>query len=162
MFGKKEDINLTQLKVGYTLKTQGVTWEIVEHTDYDWGPDGKSIEYKVRAQSRREAFIEVERFEGDYEIYFSEQTTLDSATIEDAIVSESIVFNGDAYKREEHYRGASKNNTLGTSWLNVETHLFYSENDLLLNIEIFDGETPNVYFGKEIKAKDLKNINPKS
>ncbi len=160
MFGNSNDIQLTALRVGTTFKYKSTTWEIIEVSDYDWGVDGKSIEYKIRSKNNSEAFLEVERHQGDYEIYFSESVIIPEETLKDGIATKFIIYDGQEYEQEEHYRGSSKNQTLGGSWEKTEVFMFYASDDTILTIEKSRDETLAVYSGIEVKEKALKNIKP--
>ncbi|WP_299674510.1 DUF4178 domain-containing protein [uncultured Dokdonia sp.] len=158
MFGNNNDVQLTNLRVGTTFKYKSNAWEIIEVSDYDWGVDGKSTEYKIRSKNNSEAFLEVERHQGDYEIYFSEQITLPEETLKDSIATKFIIYDGQEYEQEEHYRGSFKNQTLGGSWERIEVFMFYASDDSIITIEKSQDETLTVYAGVEIKEKALKSI----
>lgn len=158
MFGKKEDHNLIKLKEGDTLKVQGHTWIIKELVDYDWGVDGKSIEYKIQTSDGQIAYLEVERYEGDYEIIFNTPASFTTMTLEEAINSKSIVYNGILFDLDEQYQGSAKNQTLPTSWENVKNYIFYNESEEMIIIEIFAGKDPEAFYGLGIKEKSIKNI----
>lgn len=160
MFGNKEEIALNALRVGTTFKYKSTPWEVIELSDYDWGVDGKSIEYKIRSKNNNEAFLEVERYQGAYEIYFSESVLIPDETLKDGIATKFIIYDGKEYEQEEHYRGSCKNQTLGTSWEKTEVFMFYASDDTLLTIEKEKDGTLAVYYGVELKEKALKNIKP--
>ena len=143
---------------GTTFKYKSTAWEIIEVSDYDWGVDGKSIEYKIRSKNNSEAFLEVERHQGDYEIYFSESVIIPEETLKDGIATKFIIYDGQEYEQEEHYRGSCKNQTLGSSWEKTEVFMFYASDDTILTIEKSRDETLAVYSGIEVKEKALKNI----
>jgi len=158
MFGSSNNIQFTNLKIGTTFKYKSSTWEITEISDYDWGVDGKSIEYKIHSKNNDEAFLEVERHQGDYEIYFSQSISLPEETLKDSIATKFIIYNGQEYEQEEHYRGSCKNQTLGGSWEKIEVFMFYASDDTIITIEKSHDETLTVYSGVEVKEKALKNI----
>ena len=157
MFGNKEDIQLNNLRVGTTFKYKSTSWEIIELSDYDWGVDGKSIEYKIRSNNS-EAFLEVERYQGGYEIYFSESISLPEETLKDSIATKFIIYDGQEYEQKEHYRGSCKNQTLGGSWEKTEVFMFYASDDSILTIEKTKEETLVPYKGIEVKEKAIKSI----
>ena len=158
MFGNKNELQLNSLSLGTTFKYKSNTWEIIEISDYDWGVDGKSVEYKIRSKNNSEAFLEVERHQGDYEIYFSESIEIPQETLKDGMATKIMIYDGQEYEQEEHYRGSSKNQTLGTSWEKTEVFMFYASDDTLLTIEKTKDETLSVYYGVEVKKKAIKNI----
>ena len=158
MFGNSNNIQLSSLRVGTTFKYKSTAWEIIEVSDYDWGVDGKSIEYKIRSKNNSEAFLEVERHQGDYEIYFSESVIIPEETLKDGIATKFIIYDGQEYEQEEHYKGSCKNQTLGSSWEKTEVFMFYASDDTILTIEKSRDETLAVYSGIEVKEKALKNI----
>ena len=158
MFGNNNNIQLTNLRVGTTFKYKSTTWEIAEVSDYDWGVDGKSIEYKIRSKNGSNAFLEVERYQGDYEINFSESILLPEETLKDAISTKFIIYDGQEYEQEEHYRGSVKNQTLGGNWERIESFMFYASDDSIITIEKSSDETLEVFHGVEVKEKALKNI----
>jgi len=158
MFNKEEAHNLMQLKEGYTLKVQATTWSIKEIVEYDWGVEGKSIEYTIISNNGETAYLEVERYEGDYEITFATPANLTSMTLEEAISTKSIVYNGVFFEMEEQYQGAVKNQTLQTSWTNVKNYIFYDEDETMVVIESLKGEEHKAYYALPIKEKSIKNI----
>lgn len=157
MFGNKDDIQLNNLRVGTTFNYKSTSWEVIELSDYDWGVDGKSIEYKIRSNNS-EAFLEVERHQGGYEIYFSESIPLPEETLKDGLATKILIYDGQEYEQEEHYRGSCKNQTLGGSWEKTETFMFYASDDSIITIEKTNDKTLVVYYGVEVKEKALKNI----
>lgn len=161
MFGNNNDVQLTNLRVGTTFKYKNTSWEVVEISDYDWGVDGKSIEYKIRSKNTTEAFLEVERYQGDYEMYYSESVLIPEETLKDGIATKFIIYDGQEYEQEEHYRGSCKNQTLGGSWEKTEVFMFYASDDSIITIEKSKDETLAVYYGVEVKEKALKNIKSK-
>lgn len=158
MFGHKNDIQLNNLRLGTSFKYKNNAWEIIEISDYDWGVDGKSVEYKIRSKNNSEAFLEVERYQGDHEIYFSESIEIPQETLKDGITTKMMIYDGQEYEQEEHYTGSSKNQTLGTSWEKTEVFMFYASDDTLLTVEKTKNDTLRVYYGVEVKEKALKNI----
>ena len=160
MFGNKDEVQLNNLRVGATFKYKSTSWEIIELSDYDWGVDGKSIEYKIRSNNS-EAFLEVERYQGGYEIYFSESISLPEETLKDGIATKFIIYDGQEYEQEEHYRGSCKNQTLGSSWEKTETFMFYASDKSIITIEKIKDETLVAYCGVEVKEKALKSIKSK-
>lgn len=161
MFGNNNDVQLTNLRVGTTFKYKNTSWEVVEISDYDWGVDGKSIEYKIRSKSNVEAFLEVERYQGGYEMYYSESILIPEETLKDGIATKFIIYDGQEYEQEEHYRGSCKNQTLGGSWEKTEVFMFYASDDSIITIEKSKDEALAVYYGVEVKEKALKNIKSK-
>lgn len=158
MFGKKESHNLIQLLEGYSLKTQGDRWSIKEITDYDWGVDGKSIEYTIVSNNGQTAYLEVESYDGNYEIMFSVSAGFTTMTLEEAINTKSIVYNGSLFELEEQYQGATKNQTLQTSWENVKNYIFYNEDEVMIIIEAIIGKEYKAYYSQTITEKEIKNI----
>ncbi|MEP0263136.1 DUF4178 domain-containing protein [Dokdonia sp.] len=160
MFGKREGINLVGLRTGTTFKYNNTLWEIIEISDYDWGVDGKSIEYKIRSKNNIEAFLEVERHQGDYELYYSEGIHLSEEVVADGVSSKFIIHDGKEFELEEQYRGSCKNQTLGGSWEKTETYMFYAHDKTILTIEKINNTDLSAYYGSEVKEKALKNIKP--
>lgn len=156
MFWNKKNPDLHQLKVGTSLKTQKEQWTVIELTNYDWNVDGKSVEYLLRSGNGREAFLEVERFEGADEIYFSVAVALQEDILKEAIATENITFENHNFELDESYNGAFKNETLMTSWRPVESYLFYDHDDMMITIEVIEKTKYQAYYGEEITEKDLK------
>ena len=160
MFGNKDEVQLNNLRVGASFKYKSTSWEVIELSDYDWGVDGKSIEYKIRSNNSK-AFLEVERYQGEYEIYFSESISLPEETLKDGIATKFIIYDGQEYEQEEHYRGSCKNQTLGGSWEKTEAFMFYASDKSIITIEKINEETLVAYYGVEVKEKALKSIKSK-
>ena len=79
-------------------------------------------------------------------------------TLEEAISTKSIVYNGVFFEMEEQYQGAVKNQTLQTSWTNVKNYIFYDEDETMVVIESLKGEEHKAYYALPIKEKSIKNI----
>jgi len=156
MFWNKKDYDLNKLQLGITLKVQKEKWTIIEISNYDWNVDGKSVEYLLRSGDGREAFLEVERFEGENEIYFSEAISIERNEMEQAIKESNINYESINFKLEEHYSGAFKNETLMTSWRAVDSYLFYNFNDMMITIEVIEKTKFQAYYGKELSGSDIK------
>lgn len=156
MFWNKKNPDLNKLTVGTTLKFQKEKWEVMEISNYDWNVDGKSVEYLLRSEDGREAFLEVERFEGENEIYFSEAVSIEDRLLKTALEDESMLYEGTNFELDEHYNGAFKNETLMTSWRPVESYLFYDFNDMMITIEVIEKTKFQAYYGQEITENDLK------
>lgn len=158
MFDKKEPHNLLQLKEGYSLTVQNNKYVIKEVIDYDWGVDGKSTEYAIKADNETITYLEVERYDGDYEITHTTPVSLTDFTLREAINSKSIVYNSVVFELEEQYQGATKNQTLQSSWENVKNYIFYSEAEEMIIIEAFAGKELKAYYGQTVQEKTIKNI----
>jgi len=158
MFGKKETIKLDKLKEGYTFKLFKTVWTVLAIGEYDWRGDGRSIEYTIGSSSTEKAYLEVEFLKDDYEIYYSEQVSIDFALLQDALVSKSIIYNSKEFSLEEHYKGAYKNLSEHSSWEHLESSLFYSEDEDILTIEKWEDDSLEVFFGEEVSSKKIKNI----
>lgn len=158
MFGKKDDIHLNNFRVGTTFKYNSTSWEVIEISDYDWGVDGKSIEYKIRSKNNSEAYLEVERYQGEYEIFYSESIHLSSDVISDGVSSKFIIYDGKEFELEETYQGSCKNQTLGGSWEKSQVYMFYAHDKTILTVERRNNTDLMAYYGSEIKEKTLKNI----
>lgn len=157
MFGKSESFELDKLRVGYTFKFQNVKWEIREVGEYDWRGDGRSIEYKIQSKNNEMAFLEVERYRGNIEVYFSEEITIDSSILETAIQEKSMLYLAKAFSLEENYRGVYKNITNGGSWEDLESYIFYQK-DRMFTIEKWADGSYASFYGMELKTSAIKNI----
>ena len=155
MFKKKSPIDLRTLPVKSKIRYNKTNWIIHEFSYYDWGIDGRSVEYKIIANNRT-AYIEVERHDNTYEIYFSELVSINQTELESAIQTKTIHYNGDQFILDQHYNGSVKNETLGESWAKVKTYMFYSEKNTILTIEKIADLEFCAYFGLEISERDLK------
>ncbi|WP_346881903.1 DUF4178 domain-containing protein [uncultured Algibacter sp.] len=160
MFGNKEEFRLDKLKEGYTLKLKKETWTISEIAEYDWGGDGRSIEYIMTSKGGEEAYLEVEFLKGDYEIYYSQAISIESHILEDAIKTKETFIFDNLFKLEEQYKGAYKNLTKRGSWENLQSYMFYNNDDEILTIEDWGENKYEVFYGEEVKAKNIKNITP--
>lgn len=158
MFGKREDYKLDKLREGFSFKLKKQIWKIVEIGEYDWGGDGRSIEYHIENENNDKAFLEVEYLKGDYEVYFSQAISIESYILKDAINTEETVFSGDQFVLEEQYKGAYKNLTNRTSWENLKSYMFYNKNEDILTVEDWGDDKYEAFYGEEIKVKNIKNI----
>lgn len=158
MFGKKEVHKLDKLREGFSFKLKTKVWNIIEVGEYDWNGDGRSIEYNLETRNGEKAFLEVEFLKGEYEVYFSQQIALESYIIKDAISSKEIVFSGDQFILEEHYKGVYKNLTIRSNWEDLKSYMFYNERDSILTIEDWGDEKYEAFYGEEIKPNKIKNI----
>jgi hypothetical protein len=156
MFWNKKNPDLNKLTLGTSLKTQKDTWTVTEISNYDWGVDGRSVEYLLKSNNGREAYLEVERFEGENEIYFSEVVSIERSLLEQAIENADIIFKDTNFELDEHYNGSFKNETLMTSWKPVESFLFYDLNDMMITIEVIENAKFQAFYGKEITENDIK------
>lgn len=158
MFGKKENYKLDKLQEGFTFKLKGKLWKIIEIGEYDWSGDGRSIEYNLEDKNRNKAFLEVEYLKGNYEVYFSQEVSIESYMLKEAVNKEEVVFSGNKFRLEEQYKGAYKNLTNRTSWENLKSYMFYNEEDDILTIEDWGNDTYEAFYGEEIKVSKIKNI----
>lgn len=156
MFWNKKNPDLNKLSIGTNLKIKKEKWTVSELSNYDWNVDGKSVEYLLRSSDGREAFLEVERFEGDNEIYFSEAVFIEDHVLKTAIKENKVLYAGNNFELDEHYNGAFKNETLMTSWRPVESYLFYDFDDMMITIEVIERTKFQAYYGQEINEKDIK------
>ena len=162
MFGKKENFRLDKLREGFTLKLKNTVYKIIEIGEYDWNGDGRSIEYIIKSKDNNEqAFLEVEFFKGDFEIYFSKAVFVDIEILKDALKTQEIVFQGHQFFLEEHYKGAYKNLTNRASWKSLSSYMFFNNKRKNLTIEHWEDNTYEVFYGEKIKTKNIKNITPK-
>lgn len=162
MFGRKnnEEHNLENLQEGYTLTCNTIHWKIVEITKYDWSVDGRSVEYKLESPKEGyEAYLEVGRHQGEYEIYFTEEVDIDRNIIIDGIRNRYMEYMEQKYNLEEEYKGASKNETLFENWDSVRSYVFYAPDEALLNVELRNERDYTVFYGFELDETDLKKIN---
>lgn len=157
MFGKSESFELDKLRVGFTFKFQKVEWEILEVGEYDWRGDGRSIEYKIQSKNNEIAYLEVERYRGDIEVYFSEEITIDSSILENAIQEKSMIYLAKEFSLEENYRGVYKNITNSGSWEDLESYIFYKK-DMMFTIEKWADGSYASFCGMELKKSAIKNI----
>jgi hypothetical protein len=156
MFWNKKNPDLNKLALGTGLKTQKEKWTVTEISNYDWGVDGRSVEYLLTSGSGKEAYLEVERFEGENEIYFSEVVSIERNILEQAIKDAGIIFKDINFELDEHYNGSFKNETLMTSWRPIESYLFYDLNDIMISIEVIEKTKFQAYYGKELNKNDIK------
>jgi hypothetical protein len=156
MFWNKKNPDLNKLRIGTILKIKKEKWTVSELSNYDWNVDGKSVEYLLRSNDGREAFLEVERFEGENEIYFSEAVKIEEQELKIAIKEKIIHYESITFEQDEYYTGAFKNETLMTSWRSVESYLFYAFNDMMITIEVIEKTKFQAYYGQEINEKDIK------
>lgn len=156
MFWNKSNPDLNQLPLETSLKINKEKWKVAEISTYDWSVDGKSIEYLLRSGDGREVFLEVERVDGENEIYFSEKISISRETLEQAIREEEISYEGVNFELEERYNGAFKNETLMTSWRAVGSFLFYDFNEMILTIEVVENSKFQAYYGKQLHESDIK------
>ncbi len=160
MFSKKENSKLDKLQEGYTLKIKEIIWVITEIAEYDWGSNGRSIEYTITSKDKNEnAFLEVEVIKGNYEVYFSKTAFIDHTVLKAAIDTKEIHYLGNVFLLEEDYKGAYKNLTNGGSWEKLESFMFYNKNEAILTIEDWGEHNFEAFYGEEIKAKNIKHIN---
>lgn len=155
MFWNKKNPDLNKLSIGTNLKIKKEKWTVSELSNYDWNVDGKSVEYLLRSSDGREAFLEVERFEGENEIYFSETVKIQDEELKTATKERIINYKGVTFEQDEYYNGAFKNETLMTSWRPVESYLFYDFNDMMITIEVIEKIKFQAYYGQQINEKDI-------
>jgi hypothetical protein len=156
MFWNKKNPDLNKLALGTGLETQKEKWTVTEISNYDWGVDGRSVEYLLTSGGGREAYLEVERFEGENEIYFSEAVSIKRNILEEAIKNTNLIYKDTNFELDEHYNGSFKNETLMTSWRPLESYLFYDFNDMIITIEVIEKTKFQAYYGKEITENDIK------
>ncbi|WP_438961087.1 DUF4178 domain-containing protein [Nonlabens sp.] len=156
MFWNKKKVDFNLFKEGIEITIRKQKWIITEICNYDWNVDGKSIEYLIKNKDGEERFLEVERHEGAYELYFSEAILLDDQDMKTAIQDGFITFNGEVYDLEESYTGAFKNETTMSSWTPVESYLFYNNEEVMITIEITEQKSYSAFYGIEMKESDIQ------
>jgi len=156
MFGNTDEYQLNKLRVGFTFKYNKQTWKIIEVGEYSWNTGEISTEYTIESQGVK-AFLEVEFYKGDYELYYSEQIYINDTFLEDAIQSETIMYLGKEFELEETYQGSYKSLTTATSRERLTTHLFYYKSEMV-TIEKWGDDSYEVFYGEEVKKKKIKSI----
>jgi len=156
MFGNIDDIKLNKLRVGFTFNLNREHWEITEVGEYSWNTGEMSTEYTIKNNTNTIAYLEVEIYKGEYEIYFSEEVFLDDTVLKSAIEAETIIYNDKEFYLEETYKGSYKNMTTRSSRERLENFIFYNKKQMI-TIEIWDDEM-QVFYGETIKKKSIKKI----
>lgn len=158
MFGfNSKKYDLDKLKVGYTFTLYNTNWKVKEIGEYDWRMDNSSKEYTIQS-SNKKAFLEVELYQGKFEVTYTEKVQIDEAFLIDAIQSKQIIFNNKLYELDKTYTGDYKNLTTHSVRENLESHLFYAEDEELLTVEKWGDGSYEAFLGEELKAKRIKNI----
>jgi len=156
MFGNNDNFELNKLKVGYTFTYDKTHWTIKEVGEYNWKTGEISVEYTITDNLSRTAFLEVEIYKGEFELYFSEETVMDKNTINNALESEVLEFMGKEYELDETYEGSYKSLTERSSRERLKSHVYYHKKKMF-TIEEWNDDT-QVFYGEELKKKHIKNI----
>jgi len=156
MFGNTEKYQLNKLQVGFTFSYKKQTWLIKEVAEYHWKTGEISTEYTIENNGKT-AYLEVEFYQGDYEVYYSEVIYIDDTFLIDAIENNTIMYLGKEFELEETYQGSYKSLTNKSSRERLTSYLFYNKENMV-TIEAWDDETFEVFYGEEIKKKKIKNI----
>ncbi|MGB1041884.1 MAG: DUF4178 domain-containing protein [Tenacibaculum sp.] len=156
-FSTSKNYDLDKLKEGFSFELFKTNWKITEVAQYDWRMDNSSKEYTIVAHDKT-AFLEVEYTKGNYEITYSEAIEISEAFLIDALQSKQLIFENKLYELEESYSGDYKNLTTHSSRENLESFLFYAEDDAVLTIEKWSDGSYEAFLGEELKAKKIKNI----
>ena len=158
MFGNKKKYQLNKLQVGYTFKYNSQIWKIIEIGEYHWKTGEISTEYIIECNGNK-AFLEVEFYKGDYELYFSEQIDINETFLLDAIENETIMYKGHEFELDETYQGSYKSITAKSSRERLTSYVFYYKSEMV-TIEKWGDDSYEVFYGEEIKKKKIKNITP--
>ncbi|MEE9348546.1 MAG: DUF4178 domain-containing protein [Flavobacteriaceae bacterium] len=156
MFGNNDNFEINKLKVGYTFTYNKTDWKIIEIGEYYWKTGESSTEYTIVDDLNRTAFLEVELYKGDFELYFSEETVMDKNTINEALENEELVYMSNDYELDESYEGSYKSITNKSARERLTSHVFYHKKRMF-TIEEWNEDT-QVFYGEEIKVKHIKNI----
>lgn len=156
MFGNTEEYQLNKLRVGYSFKYNSQIWKIIEVGEYSWKTGEISTEYIIESNGNK-AFLEVEFYKGDYELYFSEQIEINEIFLLNAIEEETIMFKGKLFELDETYNGSYKSLTTTSSRERLTSYVFYNKSEMI-TIEKWGDETYEVFYGEEVKKKKIKNI----
>ncbi len=153
-------IPLDKLKMGTLFTCNTLQWEIIEISRYDWSMDGHSIEYKLISTDteQHEAFVEIERVPGKYEILFYEEVTIEAMQLLEASKNGTITYLDETFKQEEHYTGSVKNETFHTAWKPVESFIFYDQNDAMLSIEKNEDDGCKAFYGFELNEESITKV----
>jgi len=156
MFGNTEEYQLNKLRVGYSFKYNSQIWKIIEVGEYSWKTGEISTEYTIESNGNK-AFLEVEFYKGDYELYFSERIEINEIFLLNAIEEETIMFKGKLFELDETYQGSYKSLTTASSRERLTSYVFYNKSEMV-TIEKWGDETYEVFYGEEVKKKKIKNI----
>lgn len=159
MFGSSKKHQLNKLQVGFSFIYKKQTWVIKEVGEYYWKSGEISTEYTIE-NNGDEAYLEVEFYNGDYDVYFSESVSIHNTVLKDAIQNKSIIFNGKAFELDEVYKGSYKNKTTRSSRERLTSYVYYYDDEEMITIEQWDDDDLEVFYGREIKPKKIKNIKP--
>jgi len=157
MFGNSNEYQLNKLQVGYSFKYNSKIWLINEVGEYHWKTGEISTEYIIENNNEK-AFLEVEFYKGDYELYFSKKISIQDVFLKDAIKTETIMYNGKEFELDETYQGSYKSITGKSLREKLTSYVFYYDDEEMLTIEKWADETFEVFYGKELKKKKIKNI----
>lgn len=156
MFGNTEEYQLNKLRVGFSFTYKSQTWKILEVGEYNWKTGEISTEYTIESNGNK-AFLEVEFYKGDYDVYFSERIEIHQTFLLDAIEEEKIMFKGKLFELDETYQGSYKSLTTTGSRERLTSYVFYNKNEMV-TIEKWGDDTYEVFYGEETKKKKIKNI----
>lgn len=162
LFGK-ENPSLLKLNKGYTFEYQNILWEITDVYEYDWGRDGRSIEYKILGGTQ-EAFLEVEDDEGEIIVIFSIDVDKDQLRpdfgpqdFEGEEILAELDYAGRRYRLEEINEGYYKNIAGMEPSQKLTNYGFYDGEHFVAIAQWADGEM-DYSVGQPINPKKIKNI----
>lgn len=156
MFGNTNKHQLNKLQIGYSFTYNKQTWLIKEVGEYHWKTGEISTEYTIENNDKK-AFLEVEFYKGDYELYFSERITIQDVFLKDAIQNNIIMYNGKEFELDETYQGSYKSITARSSRERLTSYVFYHDDIEMLTIEKWE-DGLEAFHGNEVKKKKIKNI----
>ena len=139
MFGNTEEHQLDKLRVGFTFNYNGKLWKIIEVGEYYWNTGELSKEYTI-VNNENVAFLEVEKYKGEFELYFSEQIEINEVFLIDAINNKGVMYLGKEFELEETYEGSYKSLTKISSRERLTSYLFYHKSKMV-TIEKWDEKT---------------------
>jgi hypothetical protein len=162
LFGKEEP-SLLKLNKGFTFEYQKIRWEIVDVFEYDWGRDGRSIEYKILGDTQ-EAYLEVENDDGEIIVIFSVDVDKDQlmpdfgpSDFEGEEILSELDYAGRRYQLEEINEGYYKNIAGMEPSQKLTNYGFYDGEHFVAIAQWDDGEM-DFSVGQPISPKKIKNI----
>ena len=156
MFGNKKEYHLNKLEVGTVFTYSQQTWLIKEIGEYHWKSGEISTEYHIESKGEV-AFLEVEFYKGEYEVCFSKKINIQEVFLLDAIENKTIMYNAKEFELDETYTGSYKSITTRSSRERLTSYVFYNGEEIL-TIEKWEDASLEVFYGREVKSKKIKNI----
>jgi hypothetical protein len=157
--GKKQ--SLFKLRKGQAFDYQKIRWEILDVYEYDWGHDGRSIEYKIQGGTQ-EAFLEVEDDDGEIIVIFSieiDKNELRPDFTPEDFEGEDILgeldYAGRRYSLEEVNEGYYKNISGMERSQKLTNYGFYDDEHFVAIAQWEDGSM-DYSVGKPIDPKKIK------